>query len=547
MEYKYILLIILIIIYTGICPVLADEIEWADPQENTLRLAESFTRDGFLIEATDFYEDAALISVYDDNHNLITENITRINDYIVVDDRLNLTVVDLQSVTGNIDSSHGLNVTVDQWVKIQTRVAGRPAPRVTIFPYVKQVWDENEFRNDTSRVFVSGDEIPMNFSIINEGKAVLEKVNLKINSSLPLFSGEKLDFEPPDINAGDQYPVITVRFIAPSVEQRTFFTISAEVYGSDVSGRDYIASDSTDIEVAPAIDNSIELKKYVSEKVYMGDAATVSLSIRNNGSQIINNVSLTDSLPEGLEPLNADLSWNFTLEPYELKSISYQVIPQRPGTYIFPAGSSRIEYPAGYAYNAKPAKLMVNGPYVVLFKSASTYTPVKGEKLNITITAINIGDSTAVVKLRDPSQFAYSLKSEIPDDRFLSTMVLHPGDSESVSYEFNVTHASSYVFPPASAIVCDQFQYEDERYTQKVTSNSLAINVSEPYALNPPVNAITPVETATAPIETAIPEDTETPVATTPLSVTPKESPGFEGYLFILLMVFLVIRMVRRG
>ncbi len=553
MRYKYIFLVIVIIIYTG--RAVADETEWVDPQNNTLRLAESFTREGYLIEATDFYDDGTLsncnpcafISVYDGSHNLITQNITRINDWIVVDGRLNLTIVDLQAVAGNISSNHGLNITVDEWVKIETRVAGRPAPRVVIFPYEKQVWEENENRNVINRVFIAGDEIPMNFSIINEGKAVLENVTLKINSSLPLFPGEKLNFEPPDINNGTEYKTITVRFIAPSVEQSTFFTISAEVDGNDVFGRAYTASDSTDIEVVPAVDNSIELKKYVSEKVYMGDAATVTLSIKNNGSQTIDNVSLTDALPEGLEPLNTNLSWNFTLGPYEQKSISYQVKPQEPGTYIFPAASSLVEYPGGYAYNVKPASLIVNGPYVVLIKSADPDTPIKGEKLNITVTAINTGDYTAIVKLRDSSQAAYSMASEIPDDSALRTMVLHPGDSASVSYELNVTSSGSFVIPPARATVFDQFQYEDERYTQKVTSNSLEINVSEPYEpVNPPVNAITPVETAMTPIETATPEDTETPAATaTP--VPAKESPGFEGYAFILFMVLWVIRKSHRG
>ncbi|MCZ7400090.1 MAG: hypothetical protein O8C62_10540 [Candidatus Methanoperedens sp.] len=483
-----------------------------------------------MIEASDFYENTSLISVYDNNYSLITRNITRINDWFVIDNRLNVTVIDLQEITGNISSSHGVNVVVDQWVKIQTRVAGRPAPRVSIFPYEKQVLN----KTTVSRVFTSGSEVPINFSIINEGKSVLKNLTLKINSSLPLLSREKVDYEPPDLNAGAESDVITVRFKAPFTEQSKLFTISAEAEGNDVFGRAYKASDSTDIEVVPGIDNSIELKKYVSEKVYMGDVAVVSISIKNNGSRTINNASLHDNLPEGLESLNTNLSWNFTLGAYEQKSISYQVKPQKPGTYFFPAGSSSIEY-QGSAYNAKPAKLIVNGPYVVLIKSANTYSPVKGESLRIMVEAVNTGDSTAIVKLSDAVPAAYSMESKNkPSNMVLSTMVLHPGDSESVSYTLKVTSSNSFILPPANATVLDQFLYQDERYTQRVTSNSLVINVSKPTELEyPPVNVITPAQTA-------VPENTETPVtAVTPVPVTPKAAPGFQGYIFIILLIVL--------
>jgi len=46
--------IISIIIFLFIVPALADDIEWVDPQEKTLRFMESVTRDGFIIEASDF-------------------------------------------------------------------------------------------------------------------------------------------------------------------------------------------------------------------------------------------------------------------------------------------------------------------------------------------------------------------------------------------------------------------------------------------------------------------------------------------------------------
>ena len=40
-------------------------IELVDPQEKTLSLGEHFTRDNFIIEATDFIENMTVITVYD--------------------------------------------------------------------------------------------------------------------------------------------------------------------------------------------------------------------------------------------------------------------------------------------------------------------------------------------------------------------------------------------------------------------------------------------------------------------------------------------------
>jgi len=47
-----------------------------------------------------------------------------------INDRLNISIKNLKEKRGNISASLGMNVVVDQWVRIETRVAGRPLPRV---------------------------------------------------------------------------------------------------------------------------------------------------------------------------------------------------------------------------------------------------------------------------------------------------------------------------------------------------------------------------------------------------------------------------------
>ncbi len=526
------LLIIFIIIYIGIFPVLADETEWIDPQEKTLRLAESFTREDFLIEASDFYDNSALITVYDTGHRVITKNITRENDSMEIKGRLNITVIDLQERTGNISSSRGLNVVVDQWVRIRTRVPGVPAPKVAIFPYRKIINNKTIF----NRIFVPNSEILINFSLKNEGKAVLKTPVFRISSDLPPFAGERLNYDLPEIEAGNESEVITVRFRAPVVtEGRKSFTIAAEVSGFDVFGKKYRVIDSTYIIVRPQVEKIIDLRKYVSEKVYIGDIAVVSVSIKNNGSRSIRNMILTESLPSTLEPLDASLLWNITLEPYELKTISYKIRPTRPGIYYLPPGSSIIEYGDEVEYNQKSAKLIVNGPYVILMKSANVDDPIKGKNTTITVEAKNIGDATAVVKLSDDVPFDYSLSEGSRENKTISnTLILRPGMSSSYSYVLNTTSRGSYVLPQANAVVLDQFLYQDERYTQKARSNDLVINVREPSAVQYQEPAITPEARQTV-------AGTETP----PEATTPKPAPGFEGYVIII--IFIIMLMTKKG
>lgn len=520
----------------GIFPAFADETEWVDPQNKTLRLKESFVREGLQIEASDFYNSTelmALITVYDTDHTLLTRNITRKDDYFTINDRLNITIIDLQERRGNISASRGLNVTVDQWVKIQTRVTGKPSPKLSIVPYEKQINN----KTIVSRIFIQGSEIWINFSIKNDGKAVLKSLTLKVNSTLPLLSGEKLNYELPSLMAGNESEVITIRFKAPFTEERKSFTISAEAKGRDIFGRSYQAVDSTYIEVVPLFEKiaTIELRKYVSEKVYMGDIAVVSISIKNNGTQIINNISLFESLPAGVEPLDTNLTWNLTLGPLEQKSISYKIKPKKPGIYFFLPGSSRIEYQGRMGYNAKLNKLIVNGAYVVLMKSASLYNPVKGENIIITVEAKNTGDATAIVKLSDAVPADHLLTSEIEPYKMIDTMVLHAGSSASFSYILNTTDAGSYVLPPVKATVLDQFLYQDERYTQKSISNDLVIDVREPVTLQEPSIRIS--------VTPARSKSTETSVAEIS---APKPASGFHGYIiFIMLLILSAIK--KRG
>lgn len=529
MRSIYKIIILFVILYSIIFPVLAEEPEWVDPQERTMRMTESFAREGYVIEASDFYDFSALITVYDSKGNIVTRNLTGINDYFVVDDRMNITVIDLQEVRGNIGANLGLNVSVDQWIKIETRVKGRPSIKVSIIPKGIEIKNRTIVRH----TYIPGSEIPINFSVRNEGKAKLKDMILKINTSLTVLYDEKLQYEILELGAGNESDQITVRFQAPYSTERKLISVSLMSRGYDIFGKVYQAYDSAYIEIIPQFDNRIEILKSVSEKVYMGDIAVVSLNIRNNGSQKFDNVTLADSIPQGMEPVDTNLSWNFSLEPFEQKSISYKVKPQKPGNYFFLPGSSIIEYQGIMDYNKKTSKLIVGGPYVVLLKYASAYDILTGDNVNVTVEARNIGDATAIVKLSDTIPVNYSLSSDNQTYDIISdTMVLHPGMSKYISYSLLASGTGNFVLPPAKATILDKILYKDERYTQRASSDELIIKVSEPMKMG-----LSSVKITSVPKNTIRPENNETNV----LSERPRTSAGFEGYIFIILFIVILV------
>ncbi|NJD51806.1 MAG: hypothetical protein FIB07_02960 [Candidatus Methanoperedens sp.] len=536
MKNLYKILIIPIIIFLFIIPALADDIEWVDPQEKTLRLMEFVIRDGFYIEASDFYDNSSLISVYDKDHNIISKNLTRINDWMNINDQMNITIVNLQEKRGNIGASLGLNVVVDQSVRIETRVAGRPIPRVSIAPNEERIKNKMVVR----RSFVPGSEISFNFSVRNDGKAVLKDTILRINSSLPLLVDDKLYYELLDITAGNESDANTVRFRAPYVEEKKNFTIFAQASGNDRFGKTYKVVDSINIEVKPQTEKRIDIRKSVTEKIYMGDVAVVSVFIKNNESRKIENLTLEEAIPGGLIPVNPNMSWNFSLGPLEEKSISYMVKPQKPGTYFFQPGSSRIEYQDGLEYNKNLDKLIVNGPYVVLSKYSNIENPAKGDNVTVTIEAKNQGNVAAIVKIMDSVPVNYSLKSgNISFSNILKTVVLRAGNATSFSYTLNINDTGIFILPPAKATVLDQFLYQDERYIQKINSGNISFNVKESI-----IAQQQPVKITRTPVPMITPEKISTSVPTGTAAPTPKSTPGFQEYVVIILFI-VILRLFR--
>lgn len=468
-------------------------IELVDPQEKTLGLAEHFTIDNFIIEASDFFENTTIITVYDASTvqsctpictgKVIQKTLGYLGEtWNVTDDNniplMNIFIKDLKAVRGNIGAYEGFNVIVDQRVTIRTQMIGRPVPRLSILPFEKKTNN----RTTIDRIFLPGSDVSINFSVRNDGKAILRNIHLVINSSdvitLPLlFPSEILNRELPELMPNET-TIVNVRFRMPYVEKRKNFVISASVIGKDVFGREYDATDSTYIVGRPFIEKFVEIKKYVPERIYIGDLVVVTLYVKNNGQTNISGVNLTEDIPAGFKPI--DNAWNltnFTLKGNENKLIIYRLKPEKPGVYIFPERSSMVEWKGddggiegGIEFNNKSGTVVVSGPYVELKKSGV----IKDGIIKVNIDAKNIGDRTAIVRMMD----------NIPGiGNITKTLIVRPSSLITYSYmidknDLTISDSGKVTLSPVDAIVLDQFLFNNEKYIQKAKSNSIILDVS---------------------------------------------------------------------
>ncbi len=501
---------------------LYSDIEWVNPRTSILHMGDTLEREGYTIEATDILNQSAFISIYDKKGDRVFEAVMGAGDVSVFNNILNITLVKVNYTEPVFGS--GI-VEADTWVKIRVRVRGRPGIRVTVFT------DQEEY--------TPGDTITVNASVVNTGRAILKRAFLEVNSTLPLrempegrwgFAGDRIIFDLHELEAGESSPIYQIRFKAPSNLTGQSYLITARAWGEDVLGEKYEKTDKTTAHILPA--HRVELVKYASEKIYLGDTAYITITARNNGSIPIPHATLTDTLPPDLQG-NTTLTWNLTLPPGGQKSITYQVKPRPPGTILTPPATLRWQLQGvNYTLRSNTPKIIVSGPEVTAVKKADPKQLTQGETATITLTLKNSGDLAAVVTVKDTLPSNATLKTGSPN----WSGILYPEEPRTLTYTLQFNQTGTYNLPPAQLEIIDKPHYtpgyRQSRYYHKKTTNKATIRVlRKEHPLT-----ITPRPRETPLLSTPSPPGQPPPEQPQP----PKETPGFSLPLTLAIVYILI-------
>lgn len=91
---------------------------------------------------------------------------------------------------------------------------------------------------------------------------------------------------------------------------------------------------------------AIELVKTLPAEVLLCDPIPVKLTVKNSGSSVLNNVRITDNLPEGLRSDSGDSKKTFEvgrLEPGQSRDVTFAAKAARPGRFVNTAQASSAE------------------------------------------------------------------------------------------------------------------------------------------------------------------------------------------------------------
>ena len=249
---------------------------------------------------------------------------------------------------------------------------------------------------------------------------------------------------------------ITLRFGVPSVIEDTVFNITVNIEYDDIKDIKYCYSISYPVEVL----SMFGISKSINDNIYMDEVATVTVSLRNDGTRPINSIRVSDTMPfEFKLTENSSLKWELDLKAGECRSFTYSLKPLQPSDegYFLPPAIAQWEGD-GRTYSARSdlPHITVYGPKIELSKTVQPNTTNTGGIVTVTIEVANTGNEVVSVDVTD----------HLPPDAMLTDgtlgaeTILIVGGSQSFSYNMRMSTAGSIELPPAVAHFVDTHYYE---------------------------------------------------------------------------------------
>ncbi|VVB92660.1 Uncharacterised protein [uncultured archaeon] len=217
---------------------------------------------------------------------------------------------------------------------------------------------------------------------------------------------------------------------------------------------------------------NLSITKNTVSTMYLKDYTSVSLSVGNNGTSDLKNVSITDSLPDGFEFLiNQSLHWVADIPAGYEWNYRYLVKPLEPSKEGIVLPAATAEFVVGnesYTVQSNQPKIVVLGPKIVLTKKTNISVVNPGDTVIVTVIAENTGSAYTKVNIND----------SLPDNVTLvggSTMfevVLEATSKVSFNYTLRIDSKQPITLPSATAEY-----YELDSKGRKITTRSQEVEI----------------------------------------------------------------------
>jgi uncharacterized repeat protein (TIGR01451 family) len=296
MDMKILLYFLLIII---LCTSIAsaydeDDLEWACGNSKELHLGDTISNGNYTVEAYNFprsdLDETMFVGIrlYENGIPVSDQTLVEGDDYIH-EDEIRITALEFSIPS----SDWTTDLPEELWAEIKMEPIG--VPRFDV-----------EFVTDKDEYFAYSAHIEADLTIQNTGDAEANDVDVNVAMDrLEVISG-KTHYHCSDLEKGRRmggktdttaFDPITLRFGLPSVIDDRIFNLTVNIECYDIRGVKYSHSESYPVKVA----GMFRISKSINNNIYMDEIATVTVSLRNDGTRPINSITVSDTLPSEFE------------------------------------------------------------------------------------------------------------------------------------------------------------------------------------------------------------------------------------------------------
>ena len=439
-----------------------DDLEWACGNSKELHLGGTISNGNYTVKVYNFPRSDRNetrfvgIRLYENGSPIADQTLVEGEDYIH-DDKIRITALEFSVPP----SDWTTDLPEELWAEIKMEPIG--VPRFDV-----------EFECDKDEYPVHSSGIEVDLIIQNTGDSEAHNVDIDVDAEglkaiggkahhhcHNLEKGKRVDGET-DTPALDP---ITLRFEAPSVTEDTVFNVAVKIECHDVRGVKYSYSESYPVKVL----GMFRISKSINDNVYMDEIATVTVSLRNDGTRPINSIVVSDTMPPEFEPdENSSPLWELDLGAGECRSFTYRLKPMQPseGGYVIPAAVAKWSWDGRtHTAHSNSPGIAVYGPKIELSKRVAPETIEEGGIVAVEILVKNTGNVLASIDVSD----SIPEGAVLIDDASGGKAVLAAGESHTFGYSMRMNRAGSVELPPAVAHFADTHDYDGTVVSENVS------------------------------------------------------------------------------